>query len=156
MNPIKLSPISNAQIGSYDTQLTFALTDPDIKNIALSGPYGAGKSSILATYKSAHSELKLLHISFAHFQDAAQDGGQPMDEKRLEGKIINQLIHQMPAKDIPQTHFPLLREVDRDKVKGLSIGGYFWWRCWRLSVSMTHGAGWWTAFLWSLCALCWV
>ena len=45
-------------------------------------------------------------------------GGRPMDEKRLEGKIINQLIHQMPAETIPQTHFPLLREVNRNKVKG--------------------------------------
>lgn len=118
MDPIKLSPVSDAQIGAYDAQLTFAFADPDMKNIALSGPYGAGKSSILATYKKTHTERKFLHISFAHFQDTAMGGGQPMDEKRLEGKIINQLIHQMPAETIPQTHFPLLREVNRDKVNG--------------------------------------
>jgi len=126
MNPIKLSPVSDAQIGTYDTQLTFALTDPDMKNIALSGPYGAGKSSILATYKTRHPELKFLHISFAHFQDTSRVDGQPTDEKRLEGKIINQLIHQLPAQAIPQTHFPLLREVDRDKVKGYIYWAIFW------------------------------
>lgn len=126
MNPIKLSPVSDAQIGTYDTQLTFALTDPDMKNIALSGPYGAGKSSILATYKIRHPELKFLHISFAHFQDTSRADGQPTDEKRLEGKIINQLIHQLPAQAIPQTHFPLLREVDRDKVKGYIYWAIFW------------------------------
>lgn len=126
MNPIKLSPVSDAQIGNYDAQLTFALTDPDMKNIALSGPYGAGKSSILATYKIRHPELKFLHISFAHFQDTSRDDGQPTDEKRLEGKIINQLIHQLPAQAIPQTHFPLLREVDRAKVKGYIYWAIFW------------------------------
>lgn len=126
MNPIKLSPVSDAQIGTYDAQLTFALTDPDMKNIALSGPYGAGKSSILATYKTRHPELKFLHISFAHFQDTSRADGQPADEKRLEGKIINQLIHQLPSQAIPQTHFPLLREVDRDKVKGYIYWGIFW------------------------------
>lgn len=126
MNPIKLSPVSDAQIGNYDAQLTFALTDPDMKNIALSGPYGAGKSSILATYKIRHPELKFLHISFAHFQDTSRADGQPTDEKRLEGKIINQLIHQLPAQAIPQTHFPLLREVDRAKVKGYIYWAIFW------------------------------
>lgn len=126
MNPIKLSPVSDAQIGTYDAQLTFALTDPDMKNIALSGPYGAGKSSILATYKIRHPELKFLHISFAHFQDTSRADGQPTDEKRLEGKIINQLIHQLPAQAIPQTHFPLLREVDHAKVKGYIYWAIFW------------------------------
>lgn len=121
----KLTPITDAQLGIYEEQLTLALDDSDVKNIALSGPYGAGKSSILATYKRRHPEKKFLHISFAHFQDTAKDTAkdtltdtqQLPDETRLEGKIINQLIHQLPAEKIPQTHFQLLKEVDRDKIK---------------------------------------
>lgn len=113
----KLTPTSNAELGIYDEQLTFALSDPDVRNIALSGPYGAGKSSILATYKRKHPEKKFLHISFAHFQDGTKNDGQLPNETRLEGKIINQLIHQMPAETIPQTHFQLLKEVDRGKIQ---------------------------------------
>lgn len=114
---MKLTPTTEARLGVYEEQLTSALTDPDIRNIALSGPYGAGKSSILATYKKSPPDKKFLHISFAHFQDKAKEGEQPPDETRLEGKIINQLIHQMPAEAIPQTHFQILKEVDRDKIK---------------------------------------
>lgn len=114
---IKLTPISDVKLGIYEEQLTFALSDPDVKNIALSGPYGAGKSSILATYKKQHPDRKFLHISFAHFQNTAGSDKQLSDETQLEGKIINQLIHQMPVETIPQTHFQLLREVDRDKIK---------------------------------------
>lgn len=114
---MKLTPTTEARLGVYEEQLTSALTDPDIRNIALSGPYGAGKSSILATYKKSHPDKKFLHISFAHFQDKDKEGEQPPDETRLEGKIINQLIHQMPAEAIPQTHFQILKEVDRDKIK---------------------------------------
>ena len=63
MNTLKkLTPTSDARLGIYEEQLTFALSDPDVKNIALSGPYGAGKSSILATYKKQHPEKKFLHI----------------------------------------------------------------------------------------------
>lgn len=113
----KLTPISDVELGIYEEQLTSALSESDVKNIALSGPYGAGKSSILATYKKQHPAKKFLHISFAHFQNTARSGKQLSDETQLEGKIINQLIHQMPVETIPQTHFQLLREVDRDKIK---------------------------------------
>ncbi len=112
-----LTPITDVELGIYEEQLTSKLADPNVKNIALSGPYGAGKSSILATYKKQHPEKKFLHISFAHFQDVAKDDKQLPDETELEGKIINQLIHQMPAETIPQTHFQLLKEVDRDEIK---------------------------------------
>lgn len=114
---MKLTPTTEARLGVYEEQLTSALADPDIRNIALSGPYGAGKSSILATYKKVHPDKQFLHISFAHFQDNSREGKQPPDETRLEGKIINQLIHQMPAEAIPQTHFQILKEVDRNKIK---------------------------------------
>lgn len=126
MNTLKkLTPTSDVQLGIYEEQLTFALSDPDVKNIALSGPYGAGKSSILATYKKQHPEKKFLHISFAHFQNTARSGKQLSDETQLEGKIINQLIHQMPVETIPQTHFQLLKEVDRDKIKKYIYWGVF-------------------------------
>lgn len=122
---IKLTPTSDVQLGIYEEQLAFALSDPDVKNIALSGPYGAGKSSILATYKKQHPEKKFLHISFAHFQNTARSGKQLSDETQLEGKIINQLIHQMPVETIPQTHFQLLKEVDRGKIKKYIYWGVF-------------------------------
>lgn len=46
-----LTPINNVKDGDeYLNALDWALKNPKIKNIALSGPYGAGKSSIIETY----------------------------------------------------------------------------------------------------------
>lgn len=46
-----LTPINNINNGEeYLNALEWALNNPKVKNIALAGPYGAGKSSIIETY----------------------------------------------------------------------------------------------------------
>src|SRR5215213_857664 len=64
-----LSPIDDADIGEdYKTSLDWALKNRkklNIRNIALTGPYGSGKSSIIKTYIARHngSDLHFLDIS---------------------------------------------------------------------------------------------
>ena len=107
----KLTPISTADITMYEEALDFIFSDNELRNIAISGSYGAGKSSVLESYKQKHQELRLLHISLAQFNNSkisvVSDGEikQQLDEKRLEGKIINQLIHQIDKSAIPLTNF---------------------------------------------------
>lgn len=43
-----------------------------LSNIALSGSYGAGKSSVIETYKKETEDLKFIHISLAHFTEEIQ------------------------------------------------------------------------------------
>ena len=61
----KLTPIKEVPLDSYDEAFKFVFKDRDLKNVAISGAYGAGKSSLLETYKSAHPELKFINISLA-------------------------------------------------------------------------------------------
>ena len=102
----KLTPITDSDISVYESAIDFVFENNDVKNIALSGAYGAGKSSVLASYKSSHPDTKFLHISLAHFQDDQNNASSdaPIKESILEGKILNQLIHQIPAEKIPQTN----------------------------------------------------
>ena len=46
----KLTPTNDASIGVYDEALDYVFHHDDICNVAVSGPYNAGKSSILETY----------------------------------------------------------------------------------------------------------
>lgn len=103
----KLTPVTDGDISVYESAIDFVFKHNDVKNVAISGAYGAGKSSVLASYKAKHSDIKFMHISLAHFQSGQEsnDSDVHIKDSILEGKILNQLIHQMPAENIPQTNF---------------------------------------------------
>lgn len=52
----------------------------DIRNIAVSGPYSSGKSSLLESYKKKHPSKNFIHISLAHFTNENKDN----EEKEIE------------------------------------------------------------------------
>lgn len=131
-----LAPATNVDISNYEQVLNQAFSSPRLKNIAITGPYGAGKSSILASYlQSKEASDKnyanlCLRISLAHFQPT-KSGNELTDEQGLkpvlkdgeavsssyqmeqllEGKIINQILHKIPAKVAKAAGFKM---VDMD------------------------------------------
>ena len=132
-----LAPATNVDISNYEQVLNQAFSSPRLKNIAITGPYGAGKSSILASYlQSKEASDKnyanlCLRISLAHFQPTKsgneltdEQGRKPFQkddeagstnyqmEQILEGKIINQILHKIPAKVAKAAGFKM---VDTDK-----------------------------------------
>ncbi|SDJ27877.1 YobI family P-loop NTPase [Streptococcus equinus] len=112
----KLTPLNDIDIDkSYVAAMKFALEDDDIKNVAIAGNYGSGKSSFIETYKEINKKFKPIHISLAHFS-AMDDGKEKIDVSEeqnqsssqvnlIEGKVINQLLHQIDSKNIPLTVF---------------------------------------------------
>ena len=121
----KLTPVNTCDMDVYDSAIDFIFKEADIRNVAISGAYGAGKSSVLAAYKSRHKEKTFLHISLAHFQDnseeSSSDDSSRVKESVLEGKILNQLIHQIPTDKIPQTNFRVKKSTSNRIVLGYTI-----------------------------------
>jgi len=117
----KLTPIRDTALNVYADALDYVFRDDDLKNIAITGPYSSGKSSMLETYKAANEDKKFIHISLAHFETETKlstnfdENNQSFeaDIKAVEGKILNQLIHQIDAKKIPQTHFKIKRPFSK-------------------------------------------
>ncbi|QEZ92889.1 hypothetical protein [Proteus sp. CD3] len=117
----KLTPVSDIDLGIYEDAINFAFDNDDLKNIAISGQYGAGKSSLVESYKKNHPNKKFVHISLAHFRTSEPTGtnepdSPPINATALEGKILNQLIHQINADDIPQTNFKVKKKVTSKSV----------------------------------------
>lgn len=110
----KLTPIDNVDMNVYENAIDFVFKNNDIKNVAITGAYSSGKSSVLASYKKKHQELQFMHISLAHFDIPDQD---EIDESVLEGKILNQLIHQIPSDKIPQTNFRVKKKIDKESIE---------------------------------------
>jgi len=81
-----LSPIRDAKVGAYIKALQWGLdnsVEKEIYNIALTGPYGSGKSSILKTFKEQNKNKKyqFLNISLATFKEEPDD-----TEKKAKGR----------------------------------------------------------------------
>ncbi|WP_313128486.1 YobI family P-loop NTPase [Anaerocolumna sp.] len=125
----KLTPVTDVEMDIYEDAMKYVFSNNDIRNIAISGAYGAGKSSVIETYKAQHKGEKFLHISLAHFENkgSAVDDSINIEisdneindketlsvESVLEGKILNQLIHQIKPASILQTNFSIKKEIDK-------------------------------------------
>ena len=131
----KLTPTQDVDLSGYEEALEYVFSESDIRNIAISGSYSAGKSSIIESYKRKHPDKNFMHLSLAHFRPAdsetsetIEDGenscvmkDQKMTESDIEGKILNQLIQQIPSKKIPQTNFRIKQNVGVGKVMAITF-----------------------------------
>ena len=114
----KLTLKDDVNIDVYEEALDYVFESDDIRNVAISGAYGAGKSSVLASYKKKHPDKKYIHISLAHFNSEKKDDSDEngVSESVLEGKILNQLIHQISSDNIPQTNFKVKQNIKPCKI----------------------------------------
>ena len=120
----KLTPttLSSDEMRGYNEALDFVFKEEDLLNIAISGPYASGKSSVFKTYEEKRLEkkkIKGIHISLSYFSPNLKSKIENQnpdneftfnDELMLERKIINQLIHQIDPKKIPYTDFKVKAE----------------------------------------------
>lgn len=133
----KLTPYDGVEMGVYEEAMKYIFASDDIRNIAISGVYGAGKSSVIESYKKAHPKKKFMHISLAHFeaQESENNAGKDKSSKdndsadakaksvaALEGKIINQLVHQIDPQDIPQTMFRMKKDASSGEIFKMALG----------------------------------
>ncbi len=79
--------------------LDWALSNPDVHNIAILGPYGSGKSSVIESYLKERSGLKALRISLAAFnlEEMIDGDGSEIDEDQLEIGILKQLFYSVDS-----------------------------------------------------------
>lgn len=94
--------------GKYAEAITWGLENDNVKNIALTGPYGSGKSSLLKTYEKKYGDTyHFLNISLATFKP---EEGQN-EENDLEKSILQQMIYRVRDRTIPFSRFKRIKHV---------------------------------------------
>lgn len=130
LTPVLLEP---AQTHRYESELLNALKHDQVRNIGITGEYGAGKSSVIRTFVERHPEFTCTFVSLAAFgkeldkeelgtivsidSQVAVNKSNPshLDKKtaekktysdiltRIEEAIVQQLLYAVPAGQLPKT-----------------------------------------------------
>ncbi len=117
----------------YLDALEWALENKENKNIAITGAYGAGKSSIINTYINRNcKESEVLKIAISTFKKESLnseinnnhiDEKSPLLENVLEQQILQQMIHKINPNKIPNSRFININALSRKHVM-LNICGF--------------------------------
>jgi len=112
---VDLTPVDNANIeGSYEDALNSALENDNVKNIALTGPYGSGKSSIIKTFEKKYKKkYKFLNISLASFKDVNDD----IENIQIERSILQQMLYGADASKLPFSRFKRIATPKKALIK---------------------------------------
>ncbi|WP_448104342.1 YobI family P-loop NTPase [Pedobacter panaciterrae] len=126
-----LSPVADADPeGEYAKTLNWALTNrkkEDIKNLAITGPYGSGKSSILKTFQANNTnpDFSFLNISLATFKEETQNPDSPKGAdllRLIELSVLQQIFYHEEDHKIPDSRFKKIKSFGRKKLWYLSTG----------------------------------
>lgn len=136
-----LTPIDDADEDStYANAILWALENrntKNIRNIALTGSYGSGKSSIIKTFQKKYkeSEYKFLNISLATFKDEI-NGNSSIDDgllRLIELSILQQIFYHVENDKIPDSRFKKINSIGNKKLIGYSVALIIWF----ISISIT-------------------
>ncbi|ALM08821.1 hypothetical protein SB49_14215 [Sediminicola sp. YIK13] len=144
------------KIQPYLNRLNSALSSEDVTNIALTGTYGSGKSTVIKTFQDIYkaedpnNDFKYLNISLASFKDEILDEEDESKkenkneessngiknallskrhkdfEKLLEVSILQQMIYHVKPSRIPDSRFKRIVNFTKWKLIITSISFVIW------------------------------
>lgn len=129
---IDLAPTEKADdAGVYSEALLYATGNPRVSNIALTGPYGSGKSSIIKAFLKKYQH-PVLQISLAAFLPEATASEGAVSKQEIERSILQQMLYGADANQLPFSRFKRIKSPSRWSIllSLYAILGIL--ACWRL------------------------
>lgn len=106
---IDLAPTDEAdKEGVYAEALNYATNNERVFNIALTGPYGSGKSSIIKSFLKRY-QRPVLNISLAAFVPGVDTASKDVHRQEIERSILQQMLYGADANRLPLSRFKRIR-----------------------------------------------
>lgn len=112
----------------YYDLLVRAIDQPSSRNIALTGPYGSGKSSVLEKLRGDRPD-RIVNISLSTIApDLSEDSDKPTSHGRsnqIQKEIVKQLLYRLAPQRVPRSRFRRATVQPRllDFLKATVVGG---------------------------------
>jgi hypothetical protein len=130
--PVKLEK-DKPQYKSVE-EIALILQKEEVRNIALTGPYGSGKSTILKTLRGTCTQYNYLQISLATLEASTTSNKEPPTRedseklnRRIEYSMLQQLIYREKYSKLPNSRFKRIFHLDDKKLYKWTVGitGFF-------------------------------
>lgn len=133
LQPQRINPEDKAYQGVRDIEERLRIGDAT--NIALTGPYGSGKSSILISLKADYPQYKYLNISLATLQPLEErlneieewkideEDGEISKEnldRLIEYSILQQLVYREKQDTLPNSRLKRIFHISSKEIKKIS------------------------------------
>ncbi|MGO7687061.1 ATP-binding protein [Rhizobium ruizarguesonis] len=129
---VDLAPTDKADpAGVYSSALTEATENPRVMNIALTGPYGSGKSSIIKSFLKLYKR-PVLQISLAAFLPEAVTAGGEVSKQEIERSILQQMLYGADANRLPLSRFKRIQSPGRWSIFASLFMVLGFLACWHL------------------------
>ena len=117
LGPVNLG--KNEQV--YTEALNYAISNDEIKNIAITGTYASGKSSVWETFKDykKFNVKDVLTVSLGNYENINEkinENRVKEIDNRVERQIINQILSQINASDIPLSKYSFKENKSEDEI----------------------------------------
>lgn len=89
---------------AYFEALDYATTNDAVLNIALTGPYGSGKSSVIRSFLKRYKK-PALQLSLASFLPEGEVPGIRPKKQEIERSLLQQILYGVEARKLPFSRF---------------------------------------------------
>lgn len=99
----------DASTSVYVDFLSRAFAEKRICNIAVTGNFGIGKSSVIRTFCKV-AKKKFIYVSLAEFNERNTEDKDDYSRQKLECAMLRQIIATCHKKDLPYINFEMVKE----------------------------------------------
>ena len=120
---LELNPVIDETVEkTYKEVFDYVLKKDRIRNIAISGIYGSGKSTVCESYFNEHKTItkdEIIYVALGNYDNNEQNNNQSKNnqnnENRIEKQIINQILFQVKSSKIPLSNYQI-KETKNSKI----------------------------------------
>lgn len=110
--------INDASMREYFIALKYALSQKDVRNIAITGSYGAGKSTVISSFMKYHCDDKYINVSLAGFDMTENETTVSPTHQEVELSILQQILYKENREKLPDSRIDRIIDRGPNYVRG--------------------------------------